>query len=99
MPVKRRNHGRNKKNKGHSNNIQCTNCKRLTPKDKAIKRFIIKNLVDASSKRDIEEASAYATENKEAAKEDLQLLPKLFIKNEYCVSCAIHSRVVKVIII
>ena len=45
--------------KGHSDPIHCENCKRLVPKDKAIKRFLIKNMVDQSSKRDIEEASIY----------------------------------------
>jgi len=90
MPVKRRNHGRNKNNKGHSNSIQCSNCMRLCPKDKAIKRFVIKNLVDASSKKDIEDASAYF------GQDEPYQLPKLFIKNEYCVACAIHSRIVKV---
>ena len=90
MPVKRRNHGRNKNNKGNGPSIQCSNCMRLCPKDKAIKRFVIKNLVDASSKRDIEEASAYL------GQEEPYVLPKLFIKNEYCVACAIHSRIVKV---
>ncbi len=90
MPVKRRNHGRNKKNKGLANTIQCCKCMRLCGKDKAIKRFQIKNFVDASSKRDIEEASAYNNPD------DPYVMPKLFIKYEYCISCGIHNRTVKV---
>ena len=74
MPKKRRNNGRNKNNKGKSISIHCNNCTRLCPKDKAIKRFVIKNMVDGSSKRDIEEASAYT------ADEDLAM-PKLYVKN------------------
>jgi small subunit ribosomal protein S26e len=90
MPSKRRNNGRNKKNKGHADSIHCSNCQRLAPKDKAVKRFVIKNLVDASSKRDIEEASAYQDSEKAYS------MPKFFIKNQYCISCAIHARVVRV---
>ncbi len=32
MPVKRRNHGRGKKNKGHADIVRCINCGRCTPK-------------------------------------------------------------------
>lgn len=87
MPKKRRNNGRALANKGKSINVNCANCTRCVPKDKAIKRFNIKNMVDGSSKRDIEEASAYDEEG---------TMPKLYIKNQYCVGCAIHQRVVKV---
>ena len=90
MPKKRRNNGRNKKHKGHSDPVHCENCKRLVPKDKAIKRFLIKNMVDGSSKRDIEDQSIYKTETENYS------MPKLFIKNQYCVSCGIHARIVRV---
>ena len=89
MPSKRRNNGRNKNNKGHYDSVHCTNCYRLCAKDKAIKRFVIKNMVDASSKRDIEANSAYTEEEK-------YTLPKLYVKNEWCIACAIHGRVVRV---
>jgi len=89
MPKKRRNNGRNKANKGNAIGVNCANCTRLVPKDKAIKRFVIKNMVDGSSKRDIEEATAYGVD-------DTSAMPKLFIKNQWCVACAIHARIVKV---
>eukprot|EP00349_Pseudokeronopsis_sp_Brazil_P003761 CAMPEP_0202959938 /NCGR_PEP_ID=MMETSP1396-20130829/4138_1 /ASSEMBLY_ACC=CAM_ASM_000872 /TAXON_ID= /ORGANISM="Pseudokeronopsis sp., Strain Brazil" /LENGTH=60 /DNA_ID=CAMNT_0049678853 /DNA_START=40 /DNA_END=222 /DNA_ORIENTATION=- len=59
MPSKRRNNGRNKNNKGHNNVCNCINCGRIVPKDKAIKRFQMRNIVDASSKRDIKENYAF----------------------------------------
>lgn len=90
MPKKRRNNGRNLSNKGRAISVNCNNCTRLVPKDKAIKRYVIKNMVDASSKRDIEECSAYKGTNETVN------MPKLYIKNQWCVSCAIHARVVKV---
>ena len=88
MPSKRRNNGRSKNNKGHSNVINCTNCARIFPKDKAIKRFQMRNMVDGSSKRDIKENFAYDVA-------DFQI-PKIYVKLAYCVSCAIHARIVRV---
>ena len=87
MPSKRRNNGRNKKNKGHADTVRCTNCGRVVSKDKAIKRFQQRNMVDASSKRDIQENYAF----NEA---DFQM-PKIYVKLNYCVSCAIHARIVR----
>ncbi len=68
--------------------MRCTNCGRMVPKDKAIKRFQQRNMVDVSSKRDIQENYAFN-------QQDFQM-PKIFVKLNYCVSCAIHARVVRV---
>lgn len=87
MPSKRRNNGRGKKNKGHADIVRCMNCSRCVPKDKAIKRFQMRQMVDGSSKRDIRENSAYD--------DQYFNLPRIYVKNNYCVSCGIHARVVR----
>jgi len=78
--------GRNKKNRGHTNPVVCTNCARLVPKDKAIKKFTVKDIVDAATRDDIQNKQLYKKME----------YPKVYNKIIYCVSCAIHARVVRV---
>lgn len=49
------------------------------------RRFIVRNIVDASSMRDIRDASAYET----------YALPKIYIKQYYCIEAAVHQRIVR----
>mmetsp|Transcript_69342 Transcript_69342/g.80936 ORF Transcript_69342/g.80936 Transcript_69342/m.80936 type:complete len:115 (-) Transcript_69342:1-345(-) len=86
MPSKRRNNGRSKKGRGHVKPVVCSNCCRLVGKDKAVKRFTVRDIVDASSRRDLKDACAY----------DTFVIPKLYIKLQYCIACAIHARIVRV---
>merc|ERR1712226_1276663 len=87
MPSKRRNNGRSKKNRGISGHVNCDNCGRIVAKDKAIKKFTVRDIIDAASKEDVAKSSAYKVPTQ---------VPKIMMKMWYCVSCAIHARIVAV---
>ena len=86
MVKKRRNCGRNRHGRGRTRIVDCSHCKCKPAKDKAIARFSARNMVDAGAMNDLKAACAY----------ELYTLPKIYAKNYYCVSCAVHCRIVRV---
>ena len=57
--IRRRSGGRNKPAgaRGHVKRVRCEDSGVLVPKDKAVKRFQVRNIVDASAIRDLQESS------------------------------------------
>ncbi len=86
MPVKRRNHGRQKKNRGSTNNQQCVQCGAIVSKDKAVTRINNTQVIEPAAMDDLNVATYY---------EQPEIPTFLNIEN-YCISCACHLRIVKV---
>eukprot|EP00465_Bigelowiella_longifila_P005674 CAMPEP_0185261352 /NCGR_PEP_ID=MMETSP1359-20130426/9750_1 /TAXON_ID=552665 /ORGANISM="Bigelowiella longifila, Strain CCMP242" /LENGTH=113 /DNA_ID=CAMNT_0027847931 /DNA_START=38 /DNA_END=379 /DNA_ORIENTATION=+ len=85
MPKKRRNRGRAKKNSGRKRRVACELSGKLVPKDKAIKRYVVRNIVNMAAISDLKEASVNPDYN----------LPKLYYKMYYCVGAACHRKIVR----
>merc|ERR1711974_294143 len=83
---KRRNNGRAKCNRGITVTQKCTNCFRLVPKDKAVVKHKIQNLIEAAALDDVKAATVF---------EEFDI-PKLRFKLSYCISCAVHLKIVRV---
>merc|ERR1712203_496023 len=80
MTKKRRNNGRNKKGRGHVKFVRCETSAARIPKDKAISKMVVRNIVDSTAYRDLNEASVYASMGQNWA------VPKLYLKQYYSVS-------------
>merc|ERR1711981_1009453 len=76
----------NKKGRGHVKRVFCALSGKLVPKDKAVKRFVVRNIVEASAVRDLKDNSVYNN----------YTLPKVYHKMYYSVESAIHHRIVRV---
>lgn len=84
MPKKRKNRGRSegRGKKGRSGYVRCTNCGRLIPADKAIKRVVWISSVPKAMAKELEKEGAFVPRKREA--------------RYYCVSCAVHFGVAKI---
>lgn len=86
MPVKRQNHGRQRKNRGDTNNTQCNQCGAIVAKDKAISRTSNSPVIEAAAMDDLRAATIYETPE----------VPTFMNIENHCISCACHLRIVKV---
>ncbi len=82
MPKKRKNRGRHKGSKGHVDTVQCDNCGRMIPRDKAICVTKMWSPVDPQLARELEKKGA--------------IIMKYPVTKCYCVSCAIYYGIVRV---
>ncbi|KAI5149908.1 small subunit ribosomal protein S26e [Enteropsectra breve] len=86
MPVKRKNHGRQKKNRGATVNLQCDKCGAIIAKDKAVSRTSISPVIEAASMDDLNVATIYEKPE----------VPTFMNMENHCISCACHLRIVRV---
>jgi len=82
MPKKRESRGRRKGDKGKARVIQCDNCGRLVPEDKAICVTRTYSPVDPQLAAELEKKGA--------------IIPRYPVTKCYCISCAIHYGLVKI---
>ena len=82
MTKKRASRGRSKGGKGHSTLVQCSNCGRWVPRDKAKRVTSRLSLVDPSLAKELRAGGTY--------------IAAPTIMKSYCVSCAVYYGVVKV---
>jgi small subunit ribosomal protein S26e len=83
MGKKRRSRGRNKpQGRGSSGTVQCSGCGRMVPEDKAKRVTARVTLVDPILAKELRAQGA--------------TLPSSSVTKYFCVSCAVHRKVVKI---
>jgi small subunit ribosomal protein S26e len=82
LPKKRKSGGRGKGGKGRSDFVQCYNCGKPVPRDKAKRIRARPSLVDSSLFKELRSSGTFI------ARQDVYKF--------YCVSCAVHFGVAKV---
>ncbi|MBS85287.1 30S ribosomal protein S26e [archaeon] len=82
MAKKRRSGGRSGGKRGNNTAEQCSNCGRMVPSDKIKKQTRYVSVVDPRMSKELREAGA--------------ILPRRKVTENFCVSCAIHYKKVKI---
>jgi len=82
VPKKRESRGRHKGDKGKVSYVQCDNCGRRVPRDKAICITRMYSPVDPQLARELEKKGA--------------IIMRYPVTKCYCISCAVHLGIVKV---
>merc|ERR1711959_771260 len=76
---------------GHVKRVRCESSGAMVPKDKAVKKFIVKDLVETSVQRDL--LDSIVTDGTRVIG---YILPKFISKVYYSISAALHSRIRRV---
>jgi len=82
MPFKRKSRGRSKGGKGSGGFVQCVSCGAMVPRDKAKKVTKRVSMVDYGLMKELRQKGAY--------------IAAPVTTRHYCVSCAVHRKIVKV---
>ncbi|MHA1167594.1 MAG: 30S ribosomal protein S26e [Candidatus Hodarchaeales archaeon] len=82
MPKKRKSGGRSKGKKGSSGNVQCSQCGKMVPVDKAKRKTTYKSYVDGTIYRELRKQGTQ--------------IPRMQTTRYYCVNCAVHRGVANI---
>jgi ribosomal protein S26 len=90
MTKKRRNNGHRirGKTRGHVTRVRCDICSSVVAKDKVKIKSTSRSIVSKSALKDIMDMSVYKNTVG-------YVIPKVFNKKYYCISCANHRKIVK----
>ncbi|MFW9983797.1 MAG: 30S ribosomal protein S26e [Candidatus Odinarchaeota archaeon] len=82
LPSKRKSGGRSKGSTGRGATVQCSQCGKVVPRDKAKKRTSRASFVDPQMARELRRSGTF--------------LPSRSVTKWFCISCAVHRGVVTI---